>query len=250
MLFHVNVQLGRFIRVSSFALIVKRVKMGLRADINDAIGNNRRGINRCAQVCRADDFLFLRCSHDDEVAIFIANINFSVRNKRRAPNVRLHIVRPIKLAGLGVQAMDEPGKIADEQQAGIRIYSHRGKTAVNACRVRPDFRGLGHVTGLGGVNAGQVAHAFAVFGVLAHGHINAVLVEHWRRIDFTGTFRAGIFVGGVGAPAFGRVAIKFPDRLQKAVVACLDRLGIERVAETVAAAEENQLPAIYDTGRR
>jgi hypothetical protein len=53
----------------------------------------------------------------------------------------------------------------------------RGDRALDALVV-PDDAGLGQVALLGGIEADQAAHAFAVLGILARGHVHAVLVEH------------------------------------------------------------------------
>ncbi len=77
-------------------------------------------------------FLFLAdAANTNKIAVFIADIDLAVGHQRRTPHVRLHVVRPVKLAGLGVQAMHEAGEIADEQQPGGRINRNRGEAAMD-----------------------------------------------------------------------------------------------------------------------
>ena len=107
--------------------------------------------------------------------------------------------------------------------------------------VAPDFAGAGDVVGLGRVDASQVADAFAVFGVLADGDVNAVLVKNGRRVDLARAFRGRILVFF----AFGRIAIAFPGHFQIRGVPFLHRFRVERVAPAVAAAEKDQGLAIF-----
>src|SRR6266581_4243945 len=90
------------------------------------------------------------------------------------------------------------------------------------------------------VDAGQDADALTMLGILADGDIDTVFVENGRGVDFTGTF------GGRVLEFFPlrRIAVIFPNRFEETGVALFDRLGIERVAKPIAAAEENQLAAI------
>src|SRR5262249_40347163 len=106
--------------------------------------------------------------------------------------------------------------------------------------VTPDLTGLSDVSGFGGIDAAEDSDAFTMFRILAHGNIDAVLIKDWRGVDLTGAFRGGIF----GLFSIGRVAIILSDRLKKCAVPFLDRFRIERIAKTIASAEEDQLAAI------
>src|SRR5436305_8467922 len=100
--------------------------------------------------------------------------------------------------------------------------------------VAPNFAGLSQVPGFGRINAGNNAITLAMFGVLADGHIYAVLVKHGCGVDLTGPF--GIRVAKFFA--FRGIAIVFPNSLQKAAVTVFHRLGIERIAPAITAAKE------------
>ena len=125
--------------------------------------------------------------------------------------MRLHVVGPVEFAGLGVQAVDKAGEITHEQQAAARIDGDRRDAPVNALEI-PEETALGDVARFGGVQTDQAADAFAVFGVLASGHIDAVLVKDRRGVDFAGTFGGGIFdrLALLGL-VFGGIDISPPD---------------------------------------
>ena len=91
-----------------------------------------------------------------------------------------------------------------------------GRDAAVDAVVVPDHAGLGDVAGLGGVDADQDADAFAVFGVLADGDVDAVLVEDGRGVDFARAFGGGIFdrLAVLVLFVFGRIAVEPPDGLQ------------------------------------
>src|SRR5205807_3035169 len=141
------------------------------------------------QTCALPIFL-VRGQHY-KVAILVSAIDLAVGDERRAPHVRLHVVRPVKLPRLGVEAMNEAGEIADQQQTSVRVNRDRRDAAVDFV-VAPDFAGLRDVAGPGRVNAGQDADAFAVFRVLANRDVNAVFVKDRCRVDFTDAFRGGV----------------------------------------------------------
>src|SRR5439155_25160664 len=123
--------------------------------------------------------------------------------------MRFHVVRPVELAGTGVEAIHEAGQVADEHEAGVRVNRNRRDTAVDLI-VAPDLAGRRDVAGPGGVDAGQYADAFAVLGVLAHGDVNAIFVKHRRRVDFADAFSRRVFE----FLTLRRIAIVFPGNLE------------------------------------
>ena len=150
---------------------------------------------------------------DDEVAVLVASIDFTVGNERGAPHVGLHVVRPVDLARLGIEAVQEAGEVAHEQQTGLGVNAHRRNTAMDAA-ILPKLRCLGHVAGLGGVNAREDADAFAMFWILSYCHVDTVIVEHRGGIDFAPPFRRGI-LDGIALLVLlevGWIAIELPDR--------------------------------------
>ena len=118
--------------------------------------------------------------------------------------------------------------------------------------VIPDHAGLGDVAGLGRIEANQTANAFAVFGILAGRDVNSVFVKHRRRVDFAWAFGGGIFdrLAFFRLFVFGRIAIDPPIFLQEIDVIFFDRLRVERVTKSVAAAEENELLSVHVSGGR
>src|SRR5690348_5796713 len=108
--------------------------------------------------------------------------------------------------------MDESGEITDEQQSRIWINRNRGDTAMNLV-VGPKLRGLGDITGLGGIDASEITDPFTMFRILPHRHVNAVLIKHWRGIDFAraigGRIDKGLAV--LVHLVLGRITIKPPD---------------------------------------
>jgi len=154
----------------------------------------------------------------------------------------LEVVSPIELAGLGIEAMKVTREVGNEQQP-LRCDGHRGQATMDFI-VRPNLSGLRDVACLGGVDARKDAHAFAVFGVLAHCGVNAVFPKHRRGVDFTRAFRIRIFE----FLSLRRVAIVPPDLLEKGIIAFLDGSRIKRVAKTIATAQKNELAPVNDPG--
>src|ERR1041385_2189668 len=104
----------------------------------------------------------------------------------------------------------------------------------------PNLPRLGDVAGLGAIDAGKNAITFPMLRILADGDINAIFIKHRSCIDLTRTFGIGISE----LLSVGRVAIVFPDRLEKCTLAFLYRLWIERIAKPIAAAEQDLFLAI------
>ena len=74
-----DVQAGGLIRWAGFfGGVVEGEEVGVGLDVNDAVGYDGGAINRGAEVGFADDFLVFAGSHHDEVAVFVADIDFAV----------------------------------------------------------------------------------------------------------------------------------------------------------------------------
>jgi len=94
-------------------------------------------------------------------------------------------------------------------------------------------------------SAQQMPDTLAMFGVLPGRHIHPVLVRNGRGVDFTWTLSSRITDRfAVLHLVFGRIAIGFPHNLQESRVVTLYRLGIERIAPAVTAAEKHKVFAI------
>jgi hypothetical protein len=104
---------------------------------------------------------------------------------------------------------------------------------------------LGHVAGLGGVDADEVPDAFPVFRILPDRDVDAVLVERRCGIDFTGAFGGRIPDRlSVAGPVFWWIRVVTPDGLEPRGLIVLDGIGVESVKPAVAAAEEDEFLAI------
>src|ERR1043165_3505570 len=83
--------------------------------------------------------------------------------------------------------------------------------------------------------------------ILPDGSINAVFPKNGAGIDLARTFCVGVskFL------TFRRVAIKPPDLFEVAGIAFFHRVGIESIANTIAAAKKDKLPSVNTAaGRR
>src|SRR5208283_2832583 len=97
--------------------------------------------------------------------------------------------------------------------------------------------GLGNVAALGGIDAIHVAQALAMLGVLAHGDVHAVLVDHGRGEQFVLRAAAAELVDA----ALG-VALEAPKLLA--------RFRLEGIQPPVAAGEDDLLHAADHADRR
>ena len=104
--------------------------MGRGLDVERAVGDDGRRIDRISHVDLREQLLFFARGKYGKRAILGADVNFAVGVKRRTPDVRVEVVDPVNLAGLGVEAMEVAGKIADEQQP-VRRDRAGGKAAVD-----------------------------------------------------------------------------------------------------------------------
>src|SRR6266478_4011984 len=101
--------------------------------------------------------------------------------------MRFHIVGPVKLPRLRVQAMDEAGEVAHEKQARVRVNGHRRNAPMDFV-VAPNLAALRDVPRLGRVNTRENAYSLPMLRVLPHRDIDPVFVEDWRRIDLARSF--------------------------------------------------------------
>jgi hypothetical protein len=78
-------------------------------------------------------------------------------------------VRPVDLAGLRVEAVQEAAEVGDVDEA---VLDRRRRDRAADLVVVPDQPGLRDVAALGGVDAVHVADAFAVLRILAVGDVD------------------------------------------------------------------------------
>ena len=84
-----------------------------------------------------------------------------------------------------------------------------------------------------------------MFGVLADGHVNTVLVKNGCRIDLARAFRGGVLVFF----ALGRIAVVFPGNLEIGGITFLYWFRVERVTPAVATTEEHEFLSVHLTHR-
>src|SRR6185369_5887195 len=109
------------------------------------------------------------------------------------------IVGPVNLARLRVEAMQETTEVRFVNQSILDGWSRDRATNLV---VMPDEAGLGDVAALGGVDAVHVAHAFAVFGILAIRDVNVIVVNDGS---------ADQLVARLGPNRLFRVRVKLPE---------------------------------------
>ena len=119
--------------------------------------------------------------------------------------------------------MKESAEIRQEEQA-VGVDPNSGEAAIGQFASPQDA-----LRSLAGINADKIADAFAVFGILARGDVNAILPEDRRGVDFAGAFRRRVFMRGIIQFVGGRVAVVLPVSLQEVAVALFDRFGITYV---------------------
>src|SRR5262245_12283556 len=94
------------------------------------------------------------------------------------------------LAGIRVQAINEAGEVADEEQS-FRRDRHGRDAAIDLLEI-PNFLCFGDITSACWIDANEVSDAFAVFGILADRHIDTIFPEDRCGIDFAWPFRIWI----------------------------------------------------------
>lgn len=97
---------------------------------------------------------------DIQLPIGVAEHNLAVDDHRRAPDAGHHVMLPVSLTGLDVEAVEEAAQIGGVEQAvGDRDIRY-GSAKVLATHV-PDAAGLGYVSGLRGIDRVEVSRPFA-----------------------------------------------------------------------------------------
>src|SRR5689334_8898718 len=74
-------------------------------DIEDAVGGGGGRGDGLAKFDTADQLLFLACGKDREGAAAGAEVDLSVGHQGRGPDFAAQLVRPIRLAGFGIDAV-------------------------------------------------------------------------------------------------------------------------------------------------
>ncbi len=111
-LLHTTRQLGAFLDREQGTFV---------RDVQGVIGTNRGAVDRIDHLVFGQDIQLLRQFEHGDVTVFVADVNLPINDQHRSPRSGEHVVRPIdgRLAVLGflrIQAVDQAGKICDEQQ--------------------------------------------------------------------------------------------------------------------------------------
>ena len=149
-----------------------------------------------------------------------------------------HIVFPIFLARLRIEAKDESTIVRNEQKSVGRIDAYRRNRPVNFFKI-PNQTCLRDIAHLRGIDTNQAPDAFTVLGVLTDRHINSLLIKNWRRINFARTFRRRILDRLSRLIHFVRLgdSIKPPDLFHKDRVSFLHWLRAKCVKHSIATPE-------------
>ena len=81
------------------------------------VRRDRRGVDGAAHVHLGQHLLRLAGLQHDDVAVLVAEIDLAVDHHRRAPDRGEDVVRPVDLAGLRVEAVQEAAEVGDVDQA-------------------------------------------------------------------------------------------------------------------------------------
>ena len=148
----------------------------------------------------ASTFFSLACATIDDVAVLVAEVHLAVGHEGRAPHGGEHVMRPVQLTGLGVEAVEVAAEVGDVHQAvGDGGCRNRSADLVEV----PEPARLCDVAAFGGVDRVEVTDALAVLGVLSVGDIDDVLDDHGRRDQLVPRSRPhGVLRVGVELPQF------------------------------------------------
>src|SRR5438045_3074592 len=85
-----------------FSFLPDRVQVLVSADVEDAVGDDRRAVDGAVERHARQQLLLAAGSEDDEGAALVTDVHLPVRHERRSPGLAFGVVRPDRLAGLGV----------------------------------------------------------------------------------------------------------------------------------------------------
>src|SRR5262245_38844753 len=94
----------------------EREQLAAIVDEEDAIGRYHRRVDGAPHVHLSEHFLLFARGHDNDVAVFIAEIDLAVDDEGRGPDGGKHVVRPVLLTGLLVETVQVPAEIRDEDE--------------------------------------------------------------------------------------------------------------------------------------
>ena len=201
--------------------------MGAGHDEERAVRDDRGTVDRIPKVDLRENFHHTAGFHHGEVTVFVAQYHFAIDHVGRPPDSSEHVIFPQQLACFDIQRVEEAAKVRDIEDAIVNRNGRDGAAEV----VVPHYTGLGDVARPRAVDRPQMADAFAMFGVLANGNKDFVIVDDRRGDDIVAVAAALLPFG------FLKVTVELPDQLA----------GLRRkAAEPAIAAGEDDLRLAKD----
>src|SRR5215831_10193288 len=120
------------------------------ADEKHPVGGYRSRVDGATHVHLRKHLLLLTGLQDNDVTVFVPQIDLSVGDQRRSPHRGKHVVNPISLPGLGVQTVEEATEVGVVDET---IMDGRGRDGPSNLVVMPDPPALSDVSTLGSVDA-------------------------------------------------------------------------------------------------
>src|SRR6266852_1378859 len=235
----------------SVSLLPHRVEFGHGSDVQHPVRRRRGGADGVAEFDGTEDALLLARGEHPEITAPRAQINLAVGDQRRGPHFTLDLVRPIRLPGLRIEAMDLPAEVRDEQQP---ILHRHGAHHVPLQRIRPPLAGARDIAAPARVDALQPRLVLPPKRIAAASHIDAVFVKDRHAINVAGTFAAVAVVTVHVLLWRRRIEVELPDLLQLLHFARRGRgaRDLKGIDDPVAAGKKEEWPAVHvaERGRR
>ena len=102
----------------------ERVQLIAIHDEQLAVGRHRGRIDGAAHVLLRHQLERLAVLDHGDVAVLVAEVDLVADQHRRAPDRREHVVRPVRLAGLEIEAVQEAAEVGEVDQA---VLDRRGR---------------------------------------------------------------------------------------------------------------------------
>lgn len=225
------------------------VEIGHRRDVQGAVCRGNRRADGNFEFYVGENLLFLGGSKYPKCSASCSEINLPVRDQWRRPNFAFNFMRPMRLASAGIDTMELPAAICNEDEA----IMNRGRGHhVTFEPVRPNLSRAGNVAGLGCVNALEPRLIFAPEKVAAARDVDTIPVKDRHSVDVARAFAP---IGVVTMDIFlrrARIEIELPDFLQ--LLRTFTRHSVRRAGSTrnrfkrlndpVASSEEDQRSAL------
>ena len=97
-----------------------REDVGDGRDEEGVVGDDRRAVDRAVKLDFAEDFFLATGGEDDEFAVLGAAVNFTIGDEGGGPDAAIGGMHPEGLAGLGVEAGEDPSVLDREHEVPER----------------------------------------------------------------------------------------------------------------------------------